>query len=111
MRGLPRLNKPDNVMCKECQLGKMTKSGFKRKTFNSENVLDLVHTDLCGPMGVQSYCGTRYFIPFVDDYTRMMHVMFLKEKSDNFQFFKWYVAKAEKEIGKNLKCSRSDRGG
>ena len=68
VRGLPRLKKPENVMCKECQLGKMTKSSFKRKSFTSENILDLVHTNLL----------------FVDDHTRMMHVMFLKEKSNAF---------------------------
>ena len=37
--------------------------------------------------------------------------MFLKQKSDVFQMFKWYLARVEKEIGKNLKCLRSDRGG
>ena len=48
---------------------------------------------------------------FVDDYSRMMTVMFLKQKSDAFQMFKWYLARVENEIGKNLKCLRSDRGG
>ena len=37
--------------------------------------------------------------------------MFLKEKYDAFQNFKWYLARVEKEIGKSLKCLRSDRGG
>ena len=41
----------------------------------------------------------------------MMTVMFLKQKFDAFQMFKWYLARVEKEIGKNLKCLRSDRGG
>ena len=48
---------------------------------------------------------------FVDDYCRMMMTIFLKNKSDAFQMFKWYLARVEKEIGKNMKCSRSDRGG
>ena len=48
---------------------------------------------------------------FVDDYSRMMTVMFLKHKSDAFQMFKWYLARVEKEIGKSLKCLRSNRGG
>ena len=47
---------------------------------------------------------------FVEDYSRMMIVMFLKQKSDAFQMFKWYLAKVEKEIGKSVKCLRSDRG-
>ena len=48
---------------------------------------------------------------FVDDYSRMMTVMFLKQKYDAFQMFKWYLARVEKETGKSLKCLRSDRGG
>ena len=48
---------------------------------------------------------------FVDDYSRMMTVMFLKKKFDAFQMFKWYLAKVEKEIGKSLNCLRSNRGG
>ena len=47
----------------------------------------------------------------VDDYSRMVIVMFLKQKSDAFQIFKWYLARVEKEIGKILKCLRSNRGG
>ena len=48
---------------------------------------------------------------FVDDYSRMMTIMFLKQKLDAFQMFKWYLAKVEKETWKSLKCLRSDRGG
>ena len=40
---------------------------------------------------------------YVDDYSRMMTVMFLKQKFDAFQMFKWYFARVEKEIGKSLK--------
>ena len=47
----------------------------------------------------------------VDDYSRMMIVMFLKQKYDSFQMFKWYLARVEKETGKILKYLRSDRGG
>ena len=89
----------------------MTKSSFKRKSYSSTEVLELIHTELCGPITPKSYYGARYFILFVDDYSRMMTVMYLKEKSDAFQMFKCYLARLEKEIGKSLKCLRSDRGG
>ena len=111
VRGLPKLKKPNNIMCKQCQLGKMTRSSFKSKTYTSKEVLELVHIDLYGPIEVQSYKGDKYIMLLVDDYSRMMTVMFLKHKSDAFQMFKWYVARVEKEIGKSLKCLRSDRGG
>lgn len=59
VRGLQRLRKPNNVMCKQCQLGKMAKSSFKSKTYSSNDILELVHIDLCGPIEVQSYCGDK----------------------------------------------------
>ena len=88
----------------------MKKYSFKRKTYSSKEVLELVHTDLCGPIEVHSYKGDRYIMLFLDDYSRMMIVMFLKQKYDAFQMFKWYLAIFEKEIGKILKFLRSNRG-
>ena len=88
----------------------MKKSSLKSKTYTSNEVLELVHTDLCGLIEVQSYKGDRYIMLFVDDYSRMMTIMFLKQNSDAFQMFKWYLARVEKEIGKSLLCLRSDRG-
>lgn len=89
----------------------MTKSSFKRKTYTSSDILELVHTNLCGPIDFQSYFGDKYFILFVDDYSRMIIVMFLKAKSNVFQLFRWYLARVEKELRKNMKFLRSDRGG
>ena len=48
---------------------------------------------------------------FVDDYSRMMTIMFLNQKFDALQMFKWYLARVEKETRKILKCLRFDRGG
>ena len=41
----------------------------------------------------------------------MMTVMYLREKLEAFEKFKWYLERVEKEIGKKLKCLRSNRGG
>ena len=84
VKGLPKLKKPNNTMCKQCQLGKMTKSTFKSKAYTSNEVLELVHTHLCGPIEIQCYRGDRYIMLFVDDYSRMMTVMFLKQKLEAF---------------------------
>ena len=96
VRGFPKLKKFDNDMCKQCQWGKLTKSSFKRKIYTTNDILELVHTFLGGPVGVQSYYGDQFFILFVDDYYKMMTMMFLKAKSNAFQLFKWYLAKVEK---------------
>ena len=78
VRGFCKLKKPKNVVCKQCQLGKMTKSSFKSKTYTSKEILEIVHTNLCGPIDVQRYKGDKYIMLFVDDYSRTMTAMFLK---------------------------------
>ena len=70
-----------------------------------------MHTDLCGPIRIKSYTGEKFFIIFVDEYSRMMTIRYLREKLEAFEKFKWYLARVEKEIGKRLKCLRSNRGG
>ena len=85
----------------------MAKSSFKSKNHTSSEILESAHSDLCEPITLQSYGGARYFILFVDDYSRMVTVMYLKEKSKAFQVFKWYLDRVENEASKNLKCLRS----
>ena len=97
VRGIPSIKKPDVDLCKNYQIGKMGKTSFKRKNYQSKDVLEIVHTDLCGPIGIQSYSGEKFFILFVDDYSRMMIVMYLKEKLEAFEKFQWYVARVERK--------------
>ena len=70
----------------------------KRKSYQAKEVLKIVHIDLCGPIGIESYSGEKFFIIFVDDYSRMMTMMYLKEKIKAFQKFKWYLARVEKKL-------------
>ena len=60
IRGLPKLKKPNNIMCKQCQLGKMRRSSFKSKTHTFKGILEIIHIDLCGKIEVQSYKGDKY---------------------------------------------------
>lgn len=111
VRGLLVLNKPENPLCRECQLGKMSSSTFKGKSFIADNLLDLVHIDLCGPMKTRSVQGDMYFMILTDDCSRMMWVTFLKDKSEAFGNFKAFRALVEKESGRRIKCLRTDQGG
>ena len=53
-------------------------NSFKSKNYQSEDIFEIVHTDLCGPIGVESYSGEFFLILFVDDYSRIVTVMYLK---------------------------------
>ena len=55
VRGIPNLKKPDVGLCKNYHIGKMGKTSFKNKNYQFEDILEIVHTGLCGPIGVESY--------------------------------------------------------
>ena len=82
------MKKIENAMCKEYQLDKMKFFSFSRKRHTSNDILKLVHTNPYGSICVKNYCGDRYIILLVDDYSRMMVVIFMKVKSHAFDMFK-----------------------
>lgn len=82
-----------------------------RQVFESLKMSMLVHADLCGPMSIESSSGSRYFLLFTDDYSRMSWVYFLKLKSNAFDHFMKFKALVEKENGCCIKVLRTDRGG
>jgi transposase InsO family protein len=46
IREMPQIMKPTNTLCKNCQLGKQTKTRFKSKEYSTTKPLEIVHTDL-----------------------------------------------------------------
>jgi len=60
---------------------------------------------------VASLEGSRYYVTFIDDFSRKVWVYFLKNKFDVFETFKKWKAMVETESGLKLKCLRSDNGG
>ncbi|RZB68411.1 Retrovirus-related Pol polyprotein from transposon TNT 1-94 [Glycine soja] len=109
MRDLPSI-KENNEMCEGCLLGKQHRFPFSTSgAWRAKDLLELIHTDVCGPMRTPSHGNNRYFILFIDDFSRMTWVYFLKEKSEVFGVFKKFKALAENQSGKRIKVLRSDR--
>lgn len=61
---------------------------FSRKSHTCNDILELVNIDLFGPMRVEFY-GDKYFILYVDDYTRIMTIISMKVTSHVYDMFKW----------------------
>ena len=98
--------------CKACAEGKQHRAPFNKTTErHTEEILGLVHSDVCGPIPTESVGGNRYFVTFIDDKSRMVNVYFMKTKSEVFQCFKKYVSMVENFTGKNIKILRTDNGG
>nr|CAN76821.1 hypothetical protein VITISV_017285 [Vitis vinifera] len=109
--GLPQISIPSQV-CEECVVGKQHRSQFPQgKSRRAKNVLELVHSDICGLINPTSNGGKKYLIIFIDDYSRKTWVSFLQEKSEAFSAFKSFKARVEKETGRSIKILRTDRGG
>lgn len=71
---------------------------MKGKSWRANEVLELVHSDICGPI-TPSYNGRkRYFTTFINDYSRNTWVYFLQEKSKAFNMFRSFKAQVENEL-------------
>jgi hypothetical protein len=108
---MPQITKPTNTLCKHCQQGKKTKTRFKSKEYSTTRPLEIVHTNLVGPTTTKGLKGEIYFMLLVDDYTRMTAVLFLKNKSEDFENFKIYKEMVENEMDSRIKCLRYGNGG
>ena len=80
VKGMLSINHP-NQLCEACLLGKHSKRSFpKETTTRATKPLQLVHTDMCGPINLSSFGKNKYFLLFIDDYSRKTWVYFLKQK-------------------------------
>ncbi|KAH9750809.1 Integrase catalytic domain-containing protein [Citrus sinensis] len=97
--------------CESCLQGKMTRAPFVGRSTRATDLLELIHTDVCGPFNEMARGGYYYFITFIDDHSRYSSVYLMKYKSEAFEKFKEYRNEVEKQTGKVIKTLRSDRGG
>ena len=98
-------------MCESCLEGKMTKRPFKAKGYRTTKSLELVHTNVCGPMRVQARGRYEYFVTVTDDYSTYGFVYLMRQKFETFDKFREYKAETEKQLGVHIKQLRFDRGG
>ena len=98
--------------CEACITGKMKRKPFKPVgEIRSKRKLQLVHTDVCGPMSTESLGHNKYFVTFIDDYSRCCAVYFLKNKSEVPDKFKEFEARVFNDCKQHINTLRSDNGG
>ena len=79
--GLPDLKIEHEGTCKGCAQGKNIKIPFPKSDTNTKGRLELIHSDVCGPIPSISLSGYEYCVTFIDDYSRNTWIYFLKSKS------------------------------
>ena len=85
-RGLPNLEEQFSTY-KACLMSKQARFPFKESTWRATKKLQLIYPDLCGPQETPSLNGNRYFIIFINDYTRMCGIYFMKQKLEVAEVF------------------------
>jgi transposase InsO family protein len=107
---LPELKVDHEGVCKGCAQGKITKNPFPKSDSKADGILDIVHSDVCGPMPSTSLSGYVYKVTFIDDYSRNTLVYFLKLKDELFEKFNEFKALVENLFEKKIKILRLDNG-
>ncbi|KAJ9552766.1 hypothetical protein OSB04_016811 [Centaurea solstitialis] len=97
--------------CESCLSGKMTKQPFNNENERATDLLEIIHTDVCGPFSHVARGGYRYFITFTDDFSRYGYVYLMRHKSESFDRFKEFQNEVQNQLDKRIKFLRSDRGG
>src|SRR5215216_6763240 len=76
----------------------------------ADDLLDIIHIDVCGPMSIEARGGYHYFRTFTDDLSKYEYIYLMKHKSETFEKFKEFQSEIENHCNKKIKFLRSDRG-
>lgn len=97
-------------MCETCLISKCLRLPFKASNRKSTKPLQLIHTDLSGIVRISNSGQYRYFLIFIDDYSRFCTVFLLSRKFQVFEAFKEYKSWIELKTGHKIVTLRSDNG-
>lgn len=105
------IKSPDNeFFCEGCAYGKQHRLPFHGKKDRATRVREIIYTDVCGPMEVESLGRKLYFVAFKDDFSSFREIHFIREKSEVFEKLKLFCAAIENQFKMNIKEIHSDGG-
>ena len=97
--------------CHGCELGKSARKPFLASEKRTTRIFEVVHSDLAGPMQMQSIQGSVYYAAFIDDHSRHAVVYFIRTKDLLVRALKTFLAWGETQTSLKLRALHSDRGG
>ena len=106
---VPSCRQIESLQCEACQLGKHHRVPFApRHESRLSSPFYLVHSDIWGPINTPSLLGFRYFVIFVDDYSRVTYLYLMKERSKLYSIFKSFYMEIKTQFNASLHIFRSD---
>lgn len=110
VNGIDMLNIGNVEFCESCVNAKITRVPFKTRT-KSKSILEIIHSDVCGPIDPCSYDGGNYFATFIDDYSGFIYTYIIKRKSEVYNCFREYAKLVQTKFNKRIGNLRCDNGG
>ncbi|KAL4126736.1 hypothetical protein QTP88_010945 [Uroleucon formosanum] len=100
----------NKFFCEACVYGKQHREPFTLSNTKSTKPGQLIHSDVCGPMEVNSLGGKRYFVIFKDDYSNYTYVYFMSQKSEVKNKFELFLNTVKNQLNISVITLRSDCG-
>ena len=107
---LPYLKIDHDGIWKGCAKGNNIKNPFPKSETKTKGTLELIHSNVCGPIPSASLSGYEYYVTFIDDYSRKTWIYVLKAKDEVFRKFKEFKALIENHLERRIKILRTDNG-
>lgn len=108
--GLPENLEQIHLKCGTCLQNKMHNLRFENNRYRAQEILEIVHTDVNGPHTTTGYDGSKYFVTFIDDYSKCAVVYSIKSKNEVTKSFENFINLVENLTGKRIKKLRCDNG-
>ena len=81
--------------CTSCKLGKSKVLPFPHSASRASQCFDIIHSDVWGITLIVSHAHYKYFVTFIDDFSRFTWVYFLRARAEVFSVFKSFLALTE----------------
>jgi transposase InsO family protein len=94
--------------CMSCQLGKQPALPFNNSESIASATFDLIHSDVWGPSPVPTVGGSRYFVIFVNDFSRYTWIYLMKNRSEVLTIYRDFAKMVQTQYSKAIKVFRSD---
>uniref|UniRef100_A0A2N9ICW1 Integrase catalytic domain-containing protein n=1 Tax=Fagus sylvatica TaxID=28930 RepID=A0A2N9ICW1_FAGSY len=98
----------DNFDYVSCQLGKQPALPFQNNESMSTGIFNLIHSDVWGPSPINSIGRSRYFVVFVDDYSRYSWVFLMRSRDELLNIYRNFANMVKTQFSKTIKVFRSD---
>ena len=111
VEGLPYFKVERTRVCKGYALSKHANIAFPSSGYRLRGILNMVHSNVCGPMSLALLTSNIYCVSFVDDHACKSCLYFMKTRDEAFSRFQKFKDLKENQIDKKMKVLRSNNKG